>query len=45
MIGSNKGKKLVLSGGKMLGKIPGDVDGITLGLDVGTELCFFRWIF
>ena len=23
----------------MLGNIPGNVDGITLGLDVGTKLC------
>ena len=39
-VGSDEGIKLGLydSDGEVLGTIPVNVDGITLGLDVGTEL-------
>ena len=40
MFGSDEGIKLVLSNGKCFGVILGNVDGITIGLDVGTELCY-----
>ena len=36
MIGSDEGIKMVLSYGKVLGTILGYVDGITLGIDIGT---------
>ena len=36
MIGSDEVIKLVLFDGEVLGTILVDVDGITLGLDVGT---------
>ena len=38
MIGSDKGIKLGLSDGKVIGTIIGNVDVITLGIDVGTDL-------
>ena len=41
MLGSNEGIKLVLSDGKVIGIVLWNVDGITLGIDVGTELNSF----
>ena len=38
VLGSNERIKLVLSGGKMLRTILVNLDGIALGLDVGTEI-------
>ena len=38
MFGSDESIKLVLSYGKFLGTILGNVDVITLGIDVGTDL-------
>ena len=38
MLGSDEGIKLLLSGGKVIVTILGYVDGITLGIGVGTEL-------
>ena len=38
MIGSDKGIKRVSTDGKVIGIILGNVHGITLGLDVRTEL-------
>ena len=35
-LGSDEGIKLVSNDGKVLGTILGNLDGITLGLDVGT---------
>ena len=39
VIGYDQGIQLGFIDGKLLGTIFGDVDGITHGLDVGTELC------
>ena len=38
VLGSDEGIKLVLSDCKALGTILGNVDEITLGIDVGTDL-------
>ena len=38
MIGSDEGIKLVSNDGKVLGTIPGNVDVITLRIDIGTDL-------
>ena len=38
MLGSDEVIKLVLSGGKVIGTIIENVDGITLGLDIGTGM-------
>ena len=38
MIGSDEGIKLVSNDGKVLGTIPGNLYGITLGIYIGTEL-------
>ena len=40
MIGSDEWIKLRFFDVKVLGTILGNVDGIVLGLDFGTELCF-----
>ena len=40
--GSDEGIKLVSKDGKVLGNILVNVDVITIGLDVGTELGYFR---
>ena len=42
VIGSDEGTKLVSADGKVLGTIIGNVDGIKLGIDVGTELGYFN---
>ena len=36
MLGYYEGTKLGLSDGKVIGTLLGDLDGITLGLDIGT---------
>ena len=38
MLGSDEGNKLGISGCNVFGTILGNLDGITLGDDVGTEL-------
>ena len=40
MLGSDEGIKLGFTYGKVVGTILGNVDRITLGLDIGTELVF-----
>ena len=40
MLGSDEGIKLGSTYGKVLDTILGNVDGITLGLDIGTKLGF-----
>ena len=39
VIGSDEGINLQLFSREVLGTLLGDVDGITLGIDVGTDLC------
>ena len=36
----DEGIKLVSTGGKFIGTIPGNIYGITLGIDIGTKLIF-----
>ena len=38
VLGSDEGINLILSDGKVIGTILVDVDGITLGIDVGTDM-------
>ena len=38
MLGTDEGIKLVFPGGKVLGTILRNIEGITLGVDVGTKL-------
>ena len=40
MLGSDEGIKLGYTDGKVFGTILGNVDIITLGIDIGTELGF-----
>ena len=45
MIGSNEGIKLGLSDGKVIGTVLENLDRITIGIDVGTDLGYLDELF